>query len=71
VRFFNEVDWDNFVAWRDCRPDSATLQPFLRTPEGLAYWQLELRLNDLGGAFLLVDEFAQRGQRQLTPPADM
>lgn len=71
VRLFNPVDWANFTAWRDSRPDSATLQPFFHTRDGLAYWQLELRLNDLGKAFLLVDEFAQRGQRQLTLPADM
>jgi hypothetical protein len=71
AEFFDEATSNDFTAWRDARPDSATLRPYLHVPEGVAYWQLELRLNDLGNAFLLVDEFAQRGRRQLTPPADM
>lgn len=71
ARVFDQSDWDDFTTWRAGRSDSATLRPFMHTREGLAYWQLELRLNDLGRAFLLVDEFAQRGRRQLTLPVDM
>lgn len=67
----DRFDWEDFAAWRAGRPDSVTLRPFLHTVEGLAYWQLELRLNDLGRAFLLVDEFAHRARRQLTLPEDL
>lgn len=67
----DRFDWDDFAAWRARRPDSDTLRPFLHTPNGLAYWQLELRLNALGKAFLLVDDFAQRGRRLLTLPENL
>lgn len=46
---------------------SATLQPFFHTRDGLAYWQLELRLSDLGRAFLLVDELALSTLRKFDP----
>jgi hypothetical protein len=60
------VDDDDVVAWRAQRSDRETLGPYLRWPRDqptVAYWQLELRLNALGRAFMVVDEFAQPGQR--------
>lgn len=55
------VDDDDFVAWRARRPDRETLGPYLLWPRSqptIAYWQLELRLNPLGEAFMIVDQFA-------------
>jgi hypothetical protein len=65
------VDDDDFVAWRAQWSDRETLGPYLRWPRNqltVAYWQLELQLNALGRAFMVVDEFAQRGQRLLAVP---
>lgn len=43
------------------------LRPYGNAAGEVDYWRLELTLNDLGRAFLLVDEFATKGPRQLTP----
>jgi hypothetical protein len=34
-------------------------------PKRGAHWRLELTLNDVGTAFLLLDEFAEHGDPQL------
>jgi hypothetical protein len=59
------------AAWRARRSDRETLGPYLLWPRSqptIEYWQLELRLNPLGEAFMIVDDFAQRGQRLLAVP---
>ncbi|MCA1707942.1 MAG: DUF4365 domain-containing protein [Actinobacteria bacterium] len=45
----------------------AELHPYDNYADEVDYWRLELTLNALGRAFLLVDEFATTGERQLTP----
>ncbi len=42
------------------------LRPYANAAGEVDYWQLELTLNELGKAFLVVDRFAMEGERQLT-----
>jgi hypothetical protein len=42
------------------------LRPYANAACEVDYWRLELTLNDLGKAFLVVDKFATKGDRQLT-----
>jgi hypothetical protein len=41
--------------------------PYDNTAGEVDHYRLELALNELGKAFLVVDEFATSGLRQLTP----
>jgi hypothetical protein len=63
---------EEYADWRARRLNRTTLRPFVHAnQEEVAYWMLELTLNDLGRGFLLVDEFAIKGGRQLTLPGRM
>jgi hypothetical protein len=42
------------------------LRPYANAANEVDYWRLELTLNELGKAFLIVDNFAMRDDRQLT-----
>lgn len=52
-------DWLESQNWED-------LRPYTNAAGEVDYWRLELTLNDLGRAFLTVDRFATKGDRQLT-----
>jgi hypothetical protein len=43
------------------------LRPYTNAADEVDHWRLELTLNDLGRAYLLVDKFATNGGTQLTP----
>ncbi len=45
---------------------SHDLRPYTNEAGEVDYWRLELTLNDVGKAFLVVDRFATEGKRQLT-----
>jgi len=54
-----------FDEWRSSRPVKG-LRPYANAMDEVDFWRLELTLNDLGKAFLTIDGFATRGNRQLT-----
>lgn len=54
---------EDYTDWRRGRFPKG-LRPYTDDGE-IGYWRLELTLNDLGKAFLLVDRFATEGERQL------
>jgi len=56
---------ESYDSWRAGR-EWPELRPFTNAAGEVDYWRLELTLNDLGKAFLLVDRFATQGQSQLT-----
>lgn len=60
-RFFTE----DYAEWRRGR-GVIGLRPYGNVAGEVDYWRLELRLNELGKAFLAVDQFATKGERQLT-----
>ncbi len=46
--------------------ESHILRPYKNGAGEVDFWRLELTLNDVGKAFLVVDGFAASGRRQLT-----
>jgi len=60
-QFFTESfsDWSRGLAARGVRP-------YDNTAGEVDYYRLELTLNELGRAFLVVDNFATDGERQFT-----
>lgn len=57
---------EDYAEWAAGRKLPA-LRPYRNEQDEVDYWRLELTLNELGTAFLLVDRFATDGERQLTP----
>lgn len=55
---------EDFDEWRTSRVDQG-LRPYANHSGEVDYWRLELSLNELGQAFLLVDRFAVNGTTQL------
>jgi hypothetical protein len=45
---------------------SSVLRPYSNDAGEVDYWRLELTLNDVGKAFLVLDSFATKGDQQLT-----
>lgn len=69
IRYDNEGDRlvsEAYSDWSKYRGVPA-LRPYANAMGEVDYWRLELFLNDLGKAFLLVDDFAREGIKQLTP----
>lgn len=67
----DEGDGDTFAIesyedWQS-RRSLQPLRPYANGAGEVDFWRLELTLNELGRAFLLVDRFATEGLRQLTP----
>lgn len=60
-RFVTE-DYDEWRAGRRW----AELRPYANAAGEVDFWPLELTLNELGRAFLVVDQFAREGGQQLT-----
>lgn len=56
---------ENFDEWRSGRLTQG-LRPYANTAEEVDHWRLELTLNDLGNAFLVVDKFGMASGRLLT-----
>jgi len=57
--------------WADYEPvrgegGATDLRPYTNAAGEVDKWRLELTLNDLGKAFLVLDRFATEGDRQLT-----
>jgi len=57
------VDYGEWQAGRGLRE----LRPYANAAGEVDYWRLELTLNELGRAFLIVNQFGMEGERQLTP----
>ncbi|MFT7840678.1 hypothetical protein Q5530_31430 [Saccharothrix sp. BKS2] len=51
--------------WRSGRL-AQCLRPYANGAGGVDFWRLELTLNELGKAFLVVDRFEMDGRRLLT-----
>jgi hypothetical protein len=51
---------EDFESWRT-RRSVLGLRPYAREADEVDYWRLELTLNELGRAFLLVDKFGEQG----------
>jgi hypothetical protein len=67
VRYDNEGDrivTEDFDDWRRSRSVEG-LRPYTNASDEVDYWRLELTLNELGKAFLVVDRFGSTGQRLL------
>jgi hypothetical protein len=60
-RFFGEP----FADWHRDRVDMG-IRPYNNAAGEVDYYRLELTLNELGRSFLVVNEFATSGLRQLT-----
>lgn len=62
-----EDDFTNFDLERDWQRIRAAerLRPYANGAGEVDFWRLELRLNELGKAFLVVDKFGMEGGRQL------
>lgn len=60
-RFYTE----EYAEWAARRPEG--LRPYANESGEVDRWRLELTLNDLGKAFMVVDRFATLDLRQLTP----
>jgi hypothetical protein len=60
-RYYGET----FEEWQETRTAREGLHPYREDGE-IAYWRLELTLNELGRAFLLIDQSATDGDPQLT-----
>jgi hypothetical protein len=59
---YDRADYEDYlVEYR-----SHELRPYRNDAGEVDYWRLELTLNDVGKAFLVVDRFATEGERQLT-----
>ena len=59
----HEETYDEWPATRGL----TELRPYANTAGEVDHWRLELKLNELGKAFLVVDQFATGGSSQLTP----
>jgi hypothetical protein len=55
---------ETFDAWR-CSRVAPGLRPYANASGEVDYWRLELTLNELGRAFLVVDKFGTEGERLL------
>ncbi|MEU8938779.1 DUF4365 domain-containing protein [Streptomyces goshikiensis] len=60
---YDDAEYDDYPYERD---DWGALHPYMNSSGEVDFYRLELTLNDLGRAFLLVDQFATEGPRQLT-----
>ncbi|WP_433452510.1 DUF4365 domain-containing protein [Streptomyces sp. CA-142005] len=60
---YDNADYDDYPFSRD---DWGVLHPYMNSSGEVDFYRLELTLNELGRAFLLVDQFASEGSRQLT-----
>jgi Domain of unknown function (DUF4365) len=60
-QFFSET----FEEWRQ-GPIARGIRPYMNAAGEVDYFRIELTLNELGKAFLIVDGFATDGARQLT-----
>ncbi|MDN5599536.1 MAG: DUF4365 domain-containing protein [Brachybacterium sp.] len=60
-QFFRET----FEDWRRERV-AREIRPYMNASGEVDFFRLELSLNDLGKSFLIVDQFAAKGARQLT-----
>ncbi|MFE7132442.1 DUF4365 domain-containing protein [Streptomyces sp. NPDC057638] len=60
---YEDAEYDDYPYDRD---DWGVLHPYRNGAGEVDFYRLELTLNDLGRAFLLVDQFASEGTRQLT-----
>ncbi|MCF2539028.1 DUF4365 domain-containing protein [Streptomyces sp. FB2] len=60
---YDDVEYDDYPYERD---DWGALHPYMNPSGEVDFYRLELTLNELGRAFLLVDLFATEGTRQLT-----
>jgi hypothetical protein len=59
---FEIMDYEEWAEGRGLND----LRPYTSVFGEVALWRLELTLNELGRAFLVVDQFATEGERQLT-----
>jgi hypothetical protein len=69
VFYDNEGDrhvYQSFEDWH-MKFDDMSLRPFANGAGEVDFWRLEMVLNDLGRAFLLVDEFAESSRPFLVP----
>lgn len=55
----------SFEEWRRSRVAEG-IRPYANAAGEVDYFRIELTLNELGKAFLIVDKFATEGMRQLT-----
>jgi hypothetical protein len=62
----DRFETESFADWTRGR-DPGRLRPYADIAGEVDLWRLELHLNALGEAFLIVDDFARGGARQLTP----
>ncbi|GAA3082983.1 DUF4365 domain-containing protein [Streptomyces rectiviolaceus] len=60
---YEDADYSDYPYERN---DWGVLYPYMNPSGEVDFYRLELTLNDLGRAFLLVDQFATKGLRQLT-----
>ncbi|MFF2638642.1 DUF4365 domain-containing protein [Streptomyces niveus] len=60
---YDDADYDDYPFDRH---DWGDLHPYMNSANEVDFYRLELTLNRLGRAFLLVDQFAAEGRRQLT-----
>ncbi|MGA5194681.1 DUF4365 domain-containing protein [Streptomyces exfoliatus] len=60
---YDDAEYDDYPY---DRTDWGTLHPYMNPSGEVDFYRLELTLNDLGRSFLLVDQFAAEGKRQLT-----
>ncbi|REK83723.1 DUF4365 domain-containing protein [Rhodococcus erythropolis] len=60
----DQIFTDSFEGWQRGRPQG--LRPYSTACGEVDYWRLELTLNELGRAFLVVDKFGTEGLRLLT-----
>ncbi|UYB40269.1 DUF4365 domain-containing protein [Streptomyces sp. Je 1-4] len=60
---YDNADYSDYPYDRD---DWGALHPYMNPSGEVDFYRLELTLNELGRAFLLVDQFASEGPRQLT-----
>jgi len=65
---YDEGDRFEMVGFRDWVAEQGQrgLRPYANSFGEVDYWRLELTLNGLGKAFLVVDRFATKGEQQLT-----
>lgn len=62
-----DVEWETEEEF-DSDPDDDAIHPYANSANEIDHWSLELHLNEIGRAFLLLDEYARQGQQlQLGP----
>jgi Domain of unknown function (DUF4365) len=62
---YDNADRDERDEWSSVRPRPG-LRPYANAGGEVDYWRLELSLNELGRAFMILDEYAMRPGRILT-----